>query len=205
MRRRGRVGYPAETLEIGIAMAPPSPGGYRFERLSVMVIDDNPHMLDLISEVLRGLSIRRVIRLTDAAEAFKHMMSDPVDLIVLNHVMDNLNGLEFARLVRSGEGSPDTFVPIIMVTGYGDAATVRAARDAGVNEFLAKPISARGLYARILEVIDKPRPFIRCPDYFGPDRRRREAPFEGEERRTTAPAESPEGGGAQLIPVAGRG
>jgi two-component system chemotaxis response regulator CheY len=186
-------------------MAPQSSGGYRFERLSVMVIDDNPHMLDLISEVLRGLSIRRVIRLTDAAEAFKQMMSETVDLIILNHVMDSLNGIEFARLVRSGEDSPDTFVPIIMVTGYGDAATVRAARDAGVNEFLAKPISARGLYARILEVIDKARPFIRCPDYFGPDRRRQDAPFEGEDRRTTAPAESPEGDGPQLIPAVERG
>ena len=46
------------------------------------------------------------------------------------------------------------------------------ARDAGVTEFLAKPISAKGLYQRILNVVANPRPFIKTKTYFGPDRRR---------------------------------
>jgi len=190
--------------QIAVTVSSRSSPGYRFDRLSVMVVDDNRHMLNLVAEILRGLSIRRLIRLTDPADAFKELLIAPVDIIVVNHVMEPLTGIEFAKLVRFGDDSPDLFVPIIMVTGYSDAATVRAARDAGVNEFLAKPISVRGLYTRILEVIDHPRPFIRCPDFFGPDRRRQVVPFDGQDRRVSAPSESPEGGAAQLIPVAAR-
>ena len=46
------------------------------------------------------------------------------------------------------------------------------ARDAGVNEFLAKPISAKALYQRFAANIDNPRPFIRTKHYFRPDGRR---------------------------------
>jgi hypothetical protein len=71
----------------------------------------------------------------------------------------------------------------------GDAATfgypaLTAARDAGVTEFLAKPISAKGLYQRIVNVVANPRPFIKTKTYFGPDRRRNVNPnYVGTERR----------------------
>jgi hypothetical protein len=61
---------------------------------------------------------------------------------------------------------------------------VIGARDAGVTEFLAKPISAKGLYQRILNVVANPRPFIKTETYFGPDRRRNvNASYAGPERR----------------------
>jgi hypothetical protein len=61
---------------------------------------------------------------------------------------------------------------------------VVSARDAGVTEFLAKPISAKALYQRILNVVANPRPFIRTKTYFGPDRRRNVNPnYVGPERR----------------------
>jgi hypothetical protein len=61
---------------------------------------------------------------------------------------------------------------------------VTAARDAGVTEFLAKPISAKGLYERIVNVVASPRPFIKTKSYFGPDRRRMISPnYVGPERR----------------------
>ena len=163
-------------------------GGYRFERLTVMVVDDNRHMLNLISEILRGLSIRQVIKLTDPADAFKEMLIVPVDILIVDFAMEMLNGIEFVQLVRSGKDSPDVFIPVIMVTGYSDVGTVQMARDAGVTEFLAKPISAKGLYMRILEVINHPRSFIRTGTYFGPDRRRRTLPYEGPDRRISEPS-----------------
>ena len=51
---------------------------------------------------------------------------------------------------------------------------MEAARDAGVTEFLAKPITAQNLFARITEILERPRAFVRCNGYFGPDRRRHE-------------------------------
>jgi DNA-binding response OmpR family regulator len=59
-----------------------------------------------------------------------------------------------------------------MLTGYTEYRRVAEALDAGINEFLAKPISPRDLYLRIASIIDHPRPFVRARGYFGPDRRR---------------------------------
>jgi DNA-binding NtrC family response regulator len=61
------------------------------------------------------------------------------------------------------------YVPIIMLTGHSEKKRVIPARDAGVTEFLAKPISAKALYQRILNIVANPRPFIKSKSYFGPD------------------------------------
>jgi len=59
-----------------------------------------------------------------------------------------------------------------------------------VTEFLAKPISAKALYQRILNVVVSPRPFIRTKTYFGPDRRRNTSnAYIGPERRNNGKAE----------------
>lgn len=153
-----------------------------------MVVDDNRHMLSLISEMLRGLSIRSVHAMTNAADAFKEMQITAVDLVITDHVMDPISGIEFANLLRTSKDSPDRFVPMIMVSGSTDMATVEAARDAGITEFMAKPIAASGLYARILQIINNPRPFLKTKAYFGPDRRRRIDPgYRGDERRKVEP------------------
>jgi DNA-binding response OmpR family regulator len=77
-----------------------------------------------------------------------------------------------------------------MLTGHSEKRRVMIARDAGVTEFLAKPISAKGLYQRILNVVANPRPFIKTKNYFGPDRRRNtNAAYIGVERRIGGKAE----------------
>ena len=71
-----------------------------------------------------------------------------------------------------------------MLTGHSERKRVVAARDAGITEFMAKPISANALYQRILNVVANPRPFVKTKTYFGPDRRRNVNPnYVGPERR----------------------
>ena len=69
--------------------------------------------------------------------------------------------------------SSASLLPIIMVTGHTERRRIEAARDAGVTELLAKPITAAGLFQRIEEIVHRPRPFVRTANYFGPCRRRR--------------------------------
>jgi DNA-binding response OmpR family regulator len=77
-----------------------------------------------------------------------------------------------------------------MLTGHTEKARVTAARDAGITEFLAKPISAKALYQRIANVVANPRPFIKTKTYFGPDRRRNASSnYTGQERRKGGKAE----------------
>jgi two-component system, chemotaxis family, chemotaxis protein CheY len=81
-------------------------------------------------------------------------------------------------------------VPIIMLTGHSERTRVTNARDAGITEFMVKPISAKALYQRILNVVVNPRPFVRTKTFFGPDRRRNVNPnYSGPERRKGGKAE----------------
>jgi DNA-binding response OmpR family regulator len=87
-------------------------------------------------------------------------------------------------MIRQPGANANPYVPIIMLTGHSEKKRVVSARDAGITEFLAKPISAKALYERILNVVANPRPFIKTKSYFGPDRRRNSNPnYVGPERR----------------------
>jgi DNA-binding response OmpR family regulator len=92
-------------------------------------------------------------------------------------MMTPIDGLEFARLLRDDPTHPATGVPIMMVTGYAEKQLVEAARDAGVTEFLAKPVTVDGVAARLRSVMDNPRQFIRSSGFVGHDRRRRQVPL----------------------------
>ena len=94
-------------------------------------------------------------------------------MILTDLSMKPVDGIAFTREVRLSHDSPNPYVPIMMITGHTERQKVEAARDAGITEFLAKPVTAQGLFLRIAEIVERPRPFVRCAEYFGPDRRRR--------------------------------
>jgi len=98
--------------------------------------------------------------------------------------MPIFDGLELTQMIRQPGANSNPYFPIIMLTGHSEKKRVVSARDAGVTEFLAKPISAKGLYQRIVNAVANPRPFIKTKTYFGPDRRRNVNPnYVGTERR----------------------
>jgi CheY-like chemotaxis protein len=147
--------------------------GLDLSRLTVMVVDDNAHMRRIVKEILRSLGVTHISEAVDGADALKAMRAISPDIVIADLDMRPLDGLEFTRLVRTAGDSPDPYVPIIMLTGHTEAYRVAQARDAGVNEFLAKPISVKGLYARIHAIIHRPRQYVRTKGFAGPDRRRR--------------------------------
>jgi DNA-binding response OmpR family regulator len=79
--------------------------------------------------------------------------------------------MTFIRAVRALESSA-RYMPLIMLTGHADLKHLYEARDAGVTEFLCKPVTARAILNRLNAVIMEPRPFMMSETYFGPDRRR---------------------------------
>ena len=157
---------------------------YNLSRLNFLIVDDNKHMRALVKSILHALGVKNVLEAGDGADAFKELRHFPADVIICDWNMSPLDGLDFVRMVRTASDSPNPFVPIIMLTGHTEMNRVMEARDCGVHEFLAKPISAKKLYSRIRSIIENPRPFVRAGLYFGPDRRRQLKPnYNGAERR----------------------
>ena len=160
-----------------------TPSGRYLENKRFLIVDPNAFMRSLIKNVLNVFGAGKFIEADDGADAFKRMQSFVPDIILTEWMMAPLNGLEFTRLVRTEKDSPNPYVPIIMVTAHAESGNVLVARDAGINGFVAKPVSPTNLLRHIIEVIEYPRPFISNTGYFGPDRRRRSAEHVGLERR----------------------
>ena len=147
--------------------------GAGFETLKALIVEDNAHMRALLRALLNSVGIKDIAEAPHGEAALRVLRERKSDLVLSDMAMKPMDGLEFTRQVRNSDASPNPFVPIIMITGHTEKHRVEAARDAGVTEFLAKPITAANLYARIAEIVERPRAFVRCESYFGPDRRRR--------------------------------
>lgn len=169
-----RVGQRVEDRPLPDPAAIMNNARYNFEELKVLVLDDNKNMRALIQSILFALGVRTVLEVGDVAQAFEELKSFEADLIITDWHMEPLDGLDFVRMVRNDPTSPNPYLPIVMLTGHTELQRVVDARDAGVNEFLAKPLSAKALYSRLAAIIDNPRPFIRTKTYFGPCRRRKD-------------------------------
>jgi CheY-like chemotaxis protein len=149
-------------------------GSAGFESLKALIVEDNTHMRSLLRALLNSAGIKDVSEAIHGQAAMEALRERKIDLVLTDLAMATMDGLELTRHVRNNENSPNPFVPIIMITGHTEKYRVEAARDAGVTEFLAKPITAHDLFARITEILERPRAFVRCDSYFGPDRRRHE-------------------------------
>lgn len=151
----------------------------------VLVVDDNRQMRLLVRELLRALDMRHCSEAANADEALTLLRSWHADLVITDLAMGKEDGISFARRIRTAPASPNCTVPIIMMTGHAEMSRVAAAIDAGVNTFLAKPISVKSLADHVSAALNDRRPFVRTATYFGPDRRRRQAlDFKGPYRRS---------------------
>lgn len=157
---------------------------YKFHNISILVVEDNPPMLEITKSLLVTFGVGHVIGAQNGEIGFKRTCEYNPDIIIADWMMKPVDGISFTRRIRNDPASPNPFVPVILMTGFSERHRVFQARDAGVTEFLVKPFNARDLYKRIVQVIERPRQFIRSESFFGPDRRRkREIQYTGPLRR----------------------
>lgn len=148
-----------------------------------LVVEDSPFMAKLLRAILRGLAVGRVEECTKPTEVISYVREFQPDIIFMDLEMPELDGFGVTKELRTGDESPNPFVPIVMVTAHTKRADVVQARDSGITEFLAKPVSAKSVYDHLAACIETPRPFIKTKTYYGPDRRRRSDGYDGPERR----------------------
>jgi len=159
---------------------------FKFERLSILIVEDTAPMRKLVTSVLETLGVGRIMTAGDGEEGYNLFCTEKPDIVIVDWHMLPMSGIELVQKIRREEDSPNKMVPIVMMTGYSALPRVAQARDTGATEFLVKPFSANDLARRIAYVINKPRDFIDTNDYFGPDRRRRVIPnYDGPKRRAT--------------------
>lgn len=169
------------------------PQPYDLSNFTVLVVEDSVYMHSLISSMLKVFSVGDIMvseggkdaidLLTVTQARTKSRYINHVDIVLMDWLMTRGTGEELLKWIRQHEKDEIRFLPVVVVSGYTTEYITHKSRDMGANEILVKPVSATGLAGRICSVIENPRPFIKVPDYFGPDRRRRDVPYKGKERR----------------------
>ncbi len=149
---------------------------YNLKNAGILVVEDMAPMLALTKSILNILGFQDIYGATSGEEAFEVFQAKKPDLVITDWALGEMNGIDLTNKIRKDPKSVNPYVPIILMTGYSSIPRVEIARDGGITEFLVKPFMAKDLYARIVQVVEKPRQFVESGDFFGPDRRRRKNP-----------------------------
>ena len=145
-----------------------------FRRLKVLVVEDSAEMQRLLVALLETMGVTRIVVARDGEKGLAAFAAERPDIIVTDGAMTPMDGYEMTRAIRasaSGDGAnPD--VPILMISGHVGREEVAHARDQGVTDYLAKPLSAEMLYKAIVAAVSKPIHFVEKPGYRGPSPKR---------------------------------
>jgi len=177
---------------------------FDFSSFSVLIYAESEFARQLLTDMCRSLRFKAVVSKRDFATTWEAFKSHPIDIIIGDIASEE--GLRFLKAVRNIETSPNAMIPVIATALASSLDFVARARDAGATEFVKLPLSAITLIERIIYVIEHPRPFVKAASYFGPDRRRKQRPFQGEDRRkaTAAASEEVPSPSSQSTPDEGR-
>jgi CheY-like chemotaxis protein len=114
--------------------------------MRILAVDDEPTSRILLTRVLEHLG-HEVTAAIDGASALDLLAADPVPLVVTDWLMPGMDGLEFTRRLRAKIAAPYTYV--LLLTGVEGRERWLTAMDAGVDDFLAKPIDEAVMGARL--------------------------------------------------------
>ena len=155
-----------------------------FSHLNILVVDENPHSSKILQDALRWLGFRNLVIADRVSNAFERLKINAVDLAMVELNMTEFDGIEFTKIVRNSEDSPNRKLPIILVTSDTRIQRIHQAIKAGAEAVLAKPIRPDVLQYYINHLINNPLEYVQSKSYFGPCRRRNMNPnYDGPERR----------------------
>jgi len=118
---------------------------------TILVVDDNEDSLDLISEVLAGAGYD-VIRASSGPQAIQILQNTPLDLVILDIMMPDMNGFAVLEIIRSMPGLKT--LPVIIETAYPSQEHGHRVVDSGLEFMLAKPLDLELLVTIVEKYLD---------------------------------------------------
>jgi len=157
----------------------------RVAKLRVLIVEPYAQLRDILRDIfLRGIGVGDVLEARNGEIALELLRDVPCNVVLADTAMSPIGGVELTRNIRKSYDGVDPFTPVIVMSGHANLDEIITARDVGANDYLAKPLSAKILDLRLRALIERPRPFIRSDNFFGPDRRRHaKSGFQGQDRR----------------------
>ncbi|SNB62672.1 two component transcriptional regulator, winged helix family [Arboricoccus pini] len=118
----------------------------------ILVVDDDPRLLDLLHRYLRQNNYL-VTTAIDARQARLHMQHMAFDLMVLDVMLPDQNGMQLTKELRRTDD-----IPILLLTARGEAEDRIAGLEVGADDYLVKPFEPRELLLRIAMILRRRQP-----------------------------------------------
>jgi DNA-binding response OmpR family regulator len=113
----------------------------------VLVVDDNPQMVELLEAYLEDLPQVTVLTAADGEEALQKIAANPPDLVLLDIMMPRVSGYEVCRRMKADPATRQ--IPVIMVTALDELADIERGVEVGSDDYLVKPIKRVELVSRV--------------------------------------------------------
>ena len=117
----------------------------------ILVVEDESTSSKLMTYHLKMMGFKNIIEVTDGNTALEQLKKEKADLVIADWHMPNMNGLNLFRVLREGELWQD--IPFLMVTVEKDHQKVQEAIQAGVREYIVKPIKGETFKRKVLELL----------------------------------------------------
>ncbi len=149
----------------------------------LLIVDGDKEFLDWTGSVFKRAGAREVRSTDSPAQAMEMLQTYKADAAMIGIELKGIAGVDYLHRLRNRKISPQPDLPLILVVSAADPKALRNACQIGIENFVPKPVNEETLIKRVAATINFPQRFVANRYYFGPDRRRKEIPFDGPERR----------------------
>ena len=152
----------------------------------VLVVGAKGQTGPLMRTVLTAAGLSKVALIDEPRRALEMLCAEPFDAVFVEATA-RLDDVSFALAVRRSNLALDPMIPIFAVYSGARRRDVEQERDDGITDVICRPVSPKTIADKLRLALAAPRPFIAAADFFGPDRRAKERPWRGEDRRALTP------------------
>jgi len=119
--------------------------------MKVLIVEDYKTMLRVLHSLLRQMNFTDIEEAEDGAKALEKLKQDTYGLVISDWNMEPMSGMELLKEIRADEGMKD--LPFIMITAESSSENVKAAKEAGVSNYIIKPFTAETLQTKLVSVL----------------------------------------------------
>ncbi|MBF0274076.1 MAG: response regulator [Nitrospinae bacterium] len=118
--------------------------------LRILIVDDSQFFREQLKDILHELGYERISEAPDGRVALRKLLREIYDLVFLDWLMPNVNGIQFLNAVRRNQVICD--VPIVMMTCQAEQHNIMEAVKAGANSYMVKPIDKESIRNKLIEL-----------------------------------------------------
>lgn len=119
--------------------------------MRISIVDDFKSMIKIIQNMLKQFGFTNVTEAADGQKALECLKQEKIDLILSDWNMTPMSGLDLLRAVRSDAATKH--IPMILITAENKPENIIASKQAGVNNYIVKPVNANTLKEKLTAVL----------------------------------------------------